>query len=110
MQKLFSLAAGDDIHRTFRSVSDEGIYKQIYLFFYLIIFYTALSNIFVAVIMDGYEMSKIRKAIDNNNPFPSTKSAEKAVREKKIEPNDNFDDNDNKPVSLQTSPYFKANS
>lgn len=111
MLKLFSLAGGDDVHNTFRSVRDEGGLKQVYLFCYMIIFFTALSNIFVAVIMDGYEMSKIRKAIDNNNPFPSAQSAAKAVRDKKIEPTDKFDDDaDDKPVSLQASPYFRANS
>lgn len=99
------------MHNTFRKVGDEGAFKQIYLFFFLIIFFTALSNIFVAVIMDGYEMSKIRKAIDNNNPFPTRQHAENAVKTKKIVIDSTAgNDEAEKPLSSQASPYFKVNS
>ena len=68
------------MHSSFLAVYDEGYFKQLYLIIYILLFFTALQNIFVAVIMEGYDRSIIRKAIDNNDPFPQAKSAAVAVR------------------------------
>ena len=80
-------------------------------------FFTAFQNIFVAVIMDGYEMSKIRKQIDNDNPFPTPQSAQKAVRENRIKVNETAakdDDDDFKSpggvISSAASPYYWRSS
>ena len=71
---LFSLSCGDSVHETFLNTWDEGDFKQFYLILYMICFYTAAQNIFVAIIMEAYEVTKIRKKLDNDDPFPDTKN------------------------------------
>lgn len=42
--------------------------------------------------MEGYEMSLIRKAIDNNNPFPEKSSAERAaIQDRKTRIRDGYE-------------------
>jgi len=65
-------------------VFDEGYFKQIFLFVYMLTFYTAMQNIFVAIVMDGYEMSKIRKVLDNDDPFPDARKLNPGALQKLV--------------------------
>lgn len=54
---LFSLLNGDIVNDTFLETWAEGIVGQIYLICFMILFYTAVQNVFVTIIMEGYEES-----------------------------------------------------
>lgn len=57
MITLFSLLNGDIVNDTFLETWAEGIIGQIYLIIFMILFYTAVQNVFVTIIMEGYEES-----------------------------------------------------
>mgnify|MGYP002621557952 FL=1 len=82
MQSLFGLFCGDIVYETFTDTYDETVFKQVYLVIYLLAFYTSVQNIFVAIVMEGYDRCSLRKNIDNDDPFPSINSfIDKAKRE-----------------------------
>lgn len=54
---LFSLLNGDIVNDTFLETWAEGLPGQIYLILFMILFYTAVQNVFVTIIMEGYEES-----------------------------------------------------
>lgn len=54
---LFSLLNGDIVNDTFLETWAEGLVGQIYLIIFMILFYTAVQNVFVTIIMEGYEES-----------------------------------------------------
>jgi hypothetical protein len=69
-RSLFALLCGDIVYNSFTDTINESYLKQLFLFVYVITFYTAMSNIFVAIVMEGYERTLIRKELDNDDPFP----------------------------------------
>jgi hypothetical protein len=54
---LFSLLNGDIVNDTFLETWAEGLPGQLYLIIFMILFYTAVQNVFVTIIMEGYEES-----------------------------------------------------
>lgn len=60
---LFAISCGDNIHDTFLSVWDQGMLKQIFLIIFMLCFFTAASNIFYALIQEGYDKSRLRKQL-----------------------------------------------
>lgn len=54
---LFSLLNGDIVNDTFLETWAEGLPGQLYLILFMILFYTAVQNVFVTIIMEGYEES-----------------------------------------------------
>jgi hypothetical protein len=70
MISLFGMFCGDIVYESLEDTKNTGIFRQLILIVYLLIFYTAGQNIFVAIIMEGYDRSTLRKEIDNDDPFP----------------------------------------
>lgn len=60
---------GDIVNDTFLETWAEGLPGQIYLILFMILFYTAVQNVFVTIIMEGYEESikerEQKKMIEN---------------------------------------------
>lgn len=60
---LFALLTGDDIHDTFKDIIEGGyplpIVSRIYIFSFCIIFITTVLNVFIFIIEDAYQSSKI---------------------------------------------------
>ena len=77
MRTLFAMAGGDIVHQTYLDTWDEGIISSLFFTLYMITFFTAFMNIFVAVIMDGYDKGRIRQQLDDDDPFPSSESLTK---------------------------------
>ena len=67
------MAGGDIVHETYLETWDEGIISTLFLTIYMILFFTAIMNILVAVMMEGYDRGTARKEIDNDDPFPTNK-------------------------------------
>ena len=63
------MCGGDIVHETFLDTWDEGIVCTIFFISFMVLFYTAFINIFVAVIMEGYDKGKLMKQIDNDDTF-----------------------------------------
>ena len=59
------------MHEIFLDLWDEGLPGSIYLIVYTILYYTVFTNIFVAIVMEGFLKSRLRKKIDNDDPFPT---------------------------------------
>ncbi|KAL4456091.1 hypothetical protein ABPG74_014052 [Tetrahymena malaccensis] len=59
---LFSLSNGDIVNETFMDTWAEGILGQIYLIVFMILFFTAVQNVFITIIMEGYDDSKRDKS------------------------------------------------
>jgi len=57
------MGGGDIVHETYLETWDEGFLSTLFLTFYMIIFFTALMNILVAIIMEGYDRSVAKKDI-----------------------------------------------
>lgn len=68
------MAGGDIVHETYLETWDEGIISTLFLTIYMILFFTAIMNILVAVMMEGYDRGVARKEIDNDDPFPTSKN------------------------------------
>jgi len=60
---LFALLTGDDIHDTFKDIVDGGyplpIVSRIYIYSFCIIFITTVLNVFIFIIEDAYQSSKM---------------------------------------------------
>lgn len=60
---LFALLTGDDIHDTFNDIVKGGyplpLVSRIYIFSFCIIFITTVLNVFIFIIEDAYQSSKI---------------------------------------------------
>lgn len=83
---LFSLSFGDIVNETFQNTKIGGVLGELFLMTFMLLFYTAVQNVFITIIMDGYEKSKQekkkgkREKEDQNNQqsmpqFPSFPSA-----------------------------------
>jgi len=68
------MAGGDIVHETYLETWDEGIVSTLFFTIYMILFFTAIMNILVAVMMEGYDRGVARKTIDNDDPFPTGKN------------------------------------
>jgi len=62
------MGGGDIVHETYLETWDEGMLSTFFLTFYMILFFTALMNIFVAVIMEGYDRGVAKKSLDLDDP------------------------------------------
>jgi len=71
LKSLYEMAGGDIVHETYLETWDEGVMSTLFLTIYMILFFTALMNILVAVMMEGYDRGVARKEIDNDDPFPT---------------------------------------
>jgi hypothetical protein len=49
------MSNGDTVHATFLQVWGEGIAKQFFLIIFMVMFFTAFTNIFYAIMQDGYD-------------------------------------------------------
>lgn len=58
---LFALSFGDVVNETFQNTKESGILGEIFLITFMLLFYTAVQNVFITIIMDGYEKSKREK-------------------------------------------------
>jgi len=63
LRSLYEMGGGDIVHETYLETWDEGFLSTLFLTFYMIIFFTALMNILVAIIMEGYDRSVAKKDI-----------------------------------------------
>jgi len=71
MRTLFAMACGDIVHETFLATWGEGMKSMVFLMVYIIMYFTAFANIFVAIIMEGHSKAEMRKKFDNDDPFPN---------------------------------------
>ena len=58
---LFALLNGDDIHATFNQLQENYPYPiiaEFYLYSFIMLFITAVLNIFIFIIEDAYHLSK----------------------------------------------------
>ena len=67
--------------QTFQYVLSSGFFGELFLFTFLILFYTVVQNFFVSFVLDGYE--KAREALEEEGIYPKLKSKEE--KEEKIE-------------------------
>ena len=58
---LFSLSFGDIVNETFQNTKIGGVLGELFLMTFMLLFYTAVQNVFITIIMDGYEKSKREK-------------------------------------------------
>jgi len=80
LKSLYEMAGGDIVHETYLETWDEGVMSTLFLTIYMILFFTALMNILVAVMMEGYVRGVARKEIDNDDPFPTRNSLNQRKR------------------------------
>lgn len=55
LRTMYALTCGDIVHQTFMSTFDEGIFKSIWIFVYILLFYTAAANLLFAIMLEGYD-------------------------------------------------------
>lgn len=58
---LFSLSFGDIVNETFQNTKIGGVLGELFLMTFMLLFYTAVQNVFITIIMDGYEKSRREK-------------------------------------------------
>jgi hypothetical protein len=58
---LFSLCLGDSMNDFFNYTLAQGFLGHIVLILYAIIFFTAVQNIFIALVMDAYDVVRKRR-------------------------------------------------
>lgn len=58
---LFSLSFGDIVNETFQNTKISGVLGELFLITFMLLFYTAVQNVFITIIMDGYEKSRREK-------------------------------------------------
>ncbi|EGR27311.1 hypothetical protein IMG5_198190 [Ichthyophthirius multifiliis] len=58
---LFSLCNGDSVNDIFLATSYDGFLSQTFIIVFMIFFFTAVQNIFIIIVMDGYESYKNEK-------------------------------------------------
>lgn len=54
-RSMWALSCGDIVHDTFLSMIDEGYMKQLWIFAFMILFYTGAANLLYAIMMEGYD-------------------------------------------------------
>jgi len=81
MRTLIAMATGEVVFDIFEETDDAGLMRQVFLYLYFLVFFTSIQNIFVSIIMEGYDRCTIRKEIDNDDPFPN-KSSVKPLRKR----------------------------
>ena len=74
------MACGYIVYDAFDETWDEGLVRQLFFFFFLLTFYTSMQEIFVSIIMEGYDRCTIRKEIDNDDPFPMLQSLKQSAK------------------------------
>ncbi len=70
MQILYAMSGGDAVHDTFSDVYDEGLQKQFVLLSFMILFFTAITNIAYAMIQDGYDKCRVGKKLQSEEEAP----------------------------------------
>jgi Polycystin cation channel len=55
---LFSLSNGDIVSDTFGDTWTVGILGQVFLVIFMILFFTAVQNVFITIIMEGFESNR----------------------------------------------------
>jgi len=68
---LFALLNGDDIHNTFLHLEDVYPYlffSRLYLFTFVLLFITAVLNVFIFIIEDSYHLAKVLTTPDRDTP------------------------------------------
>jgi len=101
MRTLFAMSCGDIVHEIFLNTWGEGLKSMVFLMLFIIMYYTAFANIFVAIIMEGYSKAEMRKKLDNDDPFP-TQDSLKMKRRMSIEiPQRSKENRGFKPPELQ---------
>ncbi|CAD8150420.1 unnamed protein product [Paramecium pentaurelia] len=63
---LFSLSNGDILLESFNLVKPIGIIGQIYLIVFMIVFFTAVQSVLIAIIMEGYDEINAQRKRENN--------------------------------------------
>eukprot|EP01017_Pseudomicrothorax_dubius_P034456 TRINITY_DN4725_c0_g1_i2.p1 TRINITY_DN4725_c0_g1~~TRINITY_DN4725_c0_g1_i2.p1 ORF type:complete len:279 (-),score=91.46 TRINITY_DN4725_c0_g1_i2:55-831(-) len=84
---LFALSNGDAVYETFDDVSSEGSFGKMFLITYILLFFTSFQNVFILIIMEGYEISRIVKKYEwaNLNSAETRGLVEKLREEYKYE-------------------------
>lgn len=81
---LFAFSMGDTVNEFMLNVWNTGMLGRIYYIFYGLCFYTLLSNVFVALVMEGYEISKKKKEKQMNSIKKKQKEDEQQLFKEKI--------------------------
>lgn len=68
---LFALQSGDMIYQMLTKTCAGAFGKQLYMFVFILLFYTALQNILFVMILEGFEVGMIQKKVDNDDPWPN---------------------------------------
>ena len=50
---------GDIVNSTFQETYYDGVLGQIFLITYMLLFYTAVQNVFITIVMEGYEKTRM---------------------------------------------------
>lgn len=79
------MACGYVVYDIFDDTQNFGLFRQLFIYMYFLIFYTSVNEIFVSIIMEGYDRCTVRKEIDNDDPFPMTESLQESIRKSMIE-------------------------
>jgi hypothetical protein len=58
---LWAISCGDNVFQTFSDVWDESMMKTLFLIVYMVCFFTAMMNIFFAIIQEGYDRSRLSR-------------------------------------------------
>eukprot|EP01126_Amoeba_proteus_P007487 TRINITY_DN12699_c0_g1_i6.p1 TRINITY_DN12699_c0_g1~~TRINITY_DN12699_c0_g1_i6.p1 ORF type:complete len:723 (-),score=193.66 TRINITY_DN12699_c0_g1_i6:206-2167(-) len=64
---LFALLNGDDIHATFSDLAKRYpllLFSRIYLYTFVLLFITAVLNVFIFIIEDGYHLAKVLSSVN----------------------------------------------
>ncbi len=80
------MACGCLVYEIFHDTFDAGVLRQVFLYFYFFALYTSIQNIFVSIIMEGYDRCTVRKEIDNDDPFPIADSIRRKSKKKETPP------------------------
>ena len=74
------MACGYVVYDIFDDTKNYGLFRQLFIYFYFLTFYTSVNEIFVSIIMEGYDRCTIRKEIDNDDPFPVAESLTNSLK------------------------------
>ena len=50
---------GDIVNSTFQETYYDGVLGQVFLITYMLLFYTAVQNVFITIVMEGYEKTRM---------------------------------------------------
>ena len=71
MIMLYAMSCGDTVHDTYLAVFDEGLVKQLFLTIYMVLFFTAASNIFYAIMQEGYDKGRFAQQSQKEQIAPN---------------------------------------